>query len=251
MKMVDQNYDSYALEINSLWAAYEKSPVIYDIDLKIPQGKIVGVIGPNGAGKSTLIKAILGLIPKSYGVIKIFGQPIKKSLKRIGYVPQRESIDWDFPVTVFDVVMMGRYNKLGIFKRPKKEDHEAVMHCLERVGMQEFYDRQISNLSGGQQQRIFLARALAQNADLYFMDEPFSAVDARTEQAIISVLHELRSAGKTLIIIHHDLSTAKKYFDYIVLINRQIVASGPTDTTFTLPNLERTYEGHLHVLHTE
>lgn len=249
--MVDQNYDGLALEISSLWAAYDKSPVIYDIDLKIPQGKIVGVIGPNGAGKSTLIKAILGLIPKTFGTIKIFGHPIRKSLKRLGYVPQRESIDWDFPVTVFDVVMMGRYNKLGLFQRPKKEDHDAVMRCLERVGMNDFHDRQISNLSGGQQQRIFLARALAQNADLYFMDEPFSAVDARTEQSIISVLHELRSAGKTLIIIHHDLSTSKKYFDYIVLINRQIVASGPTETTFTLPNLERTYEGHLHVLRTE
>jgi len=239
----------YPLEIKNLSAAYDKSPVLYDINLKIPKGHIVGVLGPNGAGKSTLLKAVMGLIKKSKGSVTIFGKPFRKALHHVGYVPQRESIDWDFPVTVFDVVMMGRYNGLGLFKRPKKADHEAVYACLEKVHMLPLANRQISNLSGGQQQRIFLARALAQESDLYFMDEPFAGVDAKTEKAIIDVLHELRSKGKTLLVIHHDLSTAVDYFDYVVLLNRQIIAYGPTKETFTLENLEKTYEGKLQVFH--
>lgn len=239
--------DKFPLVIEKLEAAYEKSPVIYDINLNIPAGKIVGVVGPNGAGKSTLIKAIMGLIPKCRGSVRIYGKPFRKALKMVGYMPQREAIDWDFPVSVFDVVMMGRYQKLGLFKRPRKLDKEKVLECLEKVDLLAFKDRQISNLSGGQQQRVFLARALAQESEVYFMDEPFAGVDARTEKAIMEVLKELRDMGKTLIVIHHDLSTVREHFDYLVLINRQIVAAGPVEEVFTMENLERAYEGNLHI----
>lgn len=237
----------YPLVTKGLWASYDKNPVIYDIDLKIPAGKIVGVVGPNGAGKSTLIKAIMGLIPKTMGEVKIYGKPFAKALKQVGYMPQREAIDWDFPVSVYDVVMMGRYQKLGLFKRPRTADKEKVLECLKKVDLLDFKDRQISNLSGGQQQRVFLARALAQESEVYFMDEPFAGVDAKTEKAIMEVLGELRDMGKTLIVIHHDLSTVRDHFDYLVLINRQVINAGPTKEVFTIENLERTYEGNLHI----
>lgn len=239
--------EDYPLIIEHLSAAYGKEPIIFDINLKIPKGTIAGIVGPNGAGKSTLIKAIMGLTPVCQGKISIFGKPFKKALKHIGYMPQRENIDWDFPVTVHDVVMMGRYQKLGLFKRPRKEDDDIVNTCLERVELLPYKHRQISNLSGGQQQRVFLARALAQESDLYFMDEPFAGVDAKTEKAIMAVLQELRNKGKTLIVIHHDLATVRDHFDYLVLINHQIIASGPTNQIFTIDNLEKTYEGNLHI----
>lgn len=238
--------EEYPLIINDLWAFYEKNPVIHHINLTVPPGKIVGIIGPNGAGKSTLIKAIMGLMPKTRGEVKIYGKPFSKALKKVGYMPQREMIDWDFPVNVFDVVMMGRYKHLGLLKRPRHEDKEKVIECLKKVDLLEFKDRQIGNLSGGQQQRVFLARALAQESDIYFMDEPFAGVDAKTEKAIISVLAELSELGKTLVVIHHDLATVRNHFDYIVLINRQIIKAGPTKEVFTIENLERTYEGNLH-----
>lgn len=235
------------LVTEELSAGYGKQWIIFDINLSIPKGVIAGIVGPNGAGKSTLIKAIMGLVPMYEGRVRIFGKPFKKALKHIGYMPQRENIDWDFPVTVKDVVMMGRYQKLGLFRRPGKEDEALVKACLEKVELLPYWDRQISNLSGGQQQRVFLARALAQESDLYFMDEPFSGVDARTEKAIMNVLQELKNKGKTLVVIHHDLATVRDHFDYLVLINKQIVASGPTEKIFTMENLEKTYEGNLHI----
>lgn len=230
-----------------LTAAYGKKSIIFDISIQIPRGTIAGIVGPNGAGKSTLIKAIMGLMPVCQGKVRIFGKPFKKALKHIGYMPQRENIDWDFPVTVSDVVMMGRYQKLGLFRRPGKEDYEFVKSCLDKVELLPYEDRQISNLSGGQQQRVFLARALAQESDLYFMDEPFAGVDAKTEKAIMGVLQELRDKGKTLVVIHHDLATVRDHFDYLVLINHQIIASGRTEEVFTIENLEKAYEGNLHI----
>ena len=192
------NGENIPLEIHDLTAGYYKKPVLWGIDLKVPKGKLVGVVGPNGAGKSTLIKAIMGLVPPSSGWVKIFGKTYNENRRRVGYVPQRESVDWDFPVTVMDVVMMGRYGHVGWFKRPKKADRDIARDCLDKVKMLPFAKRQISNLSGGQQQRVFLARALAQESDIYFMDEPFAGVDAATETAIIALLHrsEERRVGK-------------------------------------------------------
>jgi manganese/zinc/iron transport system ATP- binding protein len=234
-----------ALQINDLTVAYHSKPVLWDVDLSVPEGSLMGIIGPNGAGKSTLIKAALGLVPRAAGNIMFFGKPYSHVRDRVGYVPQRGSVDWDFPTSVLDVVMMGLYKRLGWFRRPGKAERDAAMHALEQVGMAAFAERQISQLSGGQQQRTFLARALVQNADLYFMDEPFAAVDAVTEKAIISLLRELRLAGKTVIVVHHDLQTVAEYFDQVALLNIEMVAAGPTKTTFTEANLRRAYGGRL------
>ena len=236
------------LEVHDLTVAYHKKPVLWGIDLAVPVGKLVGIVGPNGAGKSTLIKAAMGLLPLSSGWVKIFGEPVKKSLTRVGYVPQRESVDWDFPVSVMDVVLMGRYGRLGLVKRPSKADRDIARACLDKVKMLPYANRQISNLSGGQQQRVFLARALAQESDLYFMDEPFAGVDAATESAIIELLHELRSRGKTLMVVHHDLPTARSYFDTLLLLNMRVVAFGPTEEVFTNELLQKTYGGRLTIL---
>ena len=236
------------LEIHDLTVAYHKRPVLWGVDLEVPAGQLVGVIGPNGAGKSTLIKAAMGLLPVSSGWVKVFGQPVKDNLRRVGYVPQRESVDWDFPVSVMDVVLMGRYGHLGLFKRPRKEDREVARECLEKVKMLPYADRQISNLSGGQQQRVFLARALAQESDLYFMDEPFAGVDAATEAAIVTILQELKDQGKTLLVVHHDLPTAKTYFDSLLLLNMRVVAFGPTEEVFNYDLLQSTYGGRLTIL---
>ena len=236
------------LEVHDLTVAYTKRPVLYGIDLEIPKGSIVGVVGPNGAGKSTLIRAIMGLLPVSSGWIKVFGKPFKQAVTRVGYVPQRESVDWDFPVNALDVVLMGRYGRLGPFKRPSKADKEIAMNCLEKVKMDSYAKRQISNLSGGQQQRVFLARALAQESDLYLMDEPFVGVDATTESAIIEILRELQAQGKTLIVVHHDLTTAPEYFDRILLLNMRVVAYGKTEDVFTFENLQNAYGGRLSIL---
>lgn len=236
------------LEIHDLSVAYDRRPVLWGIDVAVPAGKLVGLIGPNGAGKSTLIKACMGLVPPSGGWVKIFGDPLEQGHRRVGYVPQRESVDWDFPVNVMDVVLMGRYGRLGLFRRPGREDREAARASLDRVGMLPYANRQIANLSGGQQQRVFLARALAQDSDLYFMDEPFAGVDAATEAAIIALLHELRDRGKTIIVVHHDLPTARNYFDLLLLINMRLVAFGPTDQVFTAELLQKTYGGRLTIL---
>ncbi len=236
------------LEIHNLTVSYERKPVLWDIDLSIPKGSLVGIIGPNGAGKSTLIKAVMGLLPLSSGYVKLMDKNLNKVRDKISYVPQRESVDWDFPISVFEVVLMGRYGKMGLMRRPSKKDKKIALQSLEQVGMSAFASRQISQLSGGQQQRVFLARALAQEADLYLMDEPFVGVDAATESAIITLLREMRVAGKTVIVVHHDLQSAAEYFDWVVLLNMRLVASGKTKTTLTKPLLEETYGGRLTVL---
>ena len=237
-----------ALEIHDMTVAYHKKPVLWNIDIEIPQGKLIGIVGPNGAGKSTMIKAVLNLIPKASGWVKFFGESYDIMRRKIGYVPQRETVDWDFPVNALDVVQMGRYGHVGWVKRPGKKDLEISLEALDKVGMSEYAKRQISQLSGGQQQRIFLARALAQDAEIYFMDEPFVGVDAATEKAIISILSELREKGKTILVVHHDLQTVTKYFDWVIMLNTRIVAAGDTQTHFTDENLKKTYGGQLTVL---
>jgi manganese/zinc/iron transport system ATP- binding protein len=236
------------LELHDVTVAYDRKPVLYGVDLVIEPGNLVGILGPNGAGKSTMIKAIMGLAPLSAGWIKIFGEPFRKACHRVGYVPQRESVDWDFPVSVMDVVLMGRYGKLGLFRRPSKADRETARESLDKVGMLPFANRQIANLSGGQQQRVFLARALAQESDLYFMDEPFAGVDAATEKAIVTLLQELRARGKTILVVHHDLPTATEYFDHLLLLNMRLVAYGPTAEVFKPEILQKTYGGRLTIL---
>lgn len=243
-----QQVENPVVEVHDLTVSYDRKPVLWGVDLTIPAGALVGVIGPNGAGKSTLIKAMMDLLPSGSGYVRLFNQPISEVRKRISYVPQRESVDWDFPASVFDVVLMGRYGNLGLFKRPRQADKDAAMEALSKVGMQAFADRQISQLSGGQQQRVFLARALAQNADLYFMDEPFAGVDIATETAIIELLRTMRDQGKTVIVVHHDLQSAADYFDWVVLLNMRLVASGPTEKVLTQELLEQTYGGKLTVL---
>ncbi len=237
-----------ALETHDLTVAYHKRPVIYRVDLAVPPGRIVGIMGPNGAGKSTLIKAVMGIVPPVSGWVKIFGEPASRALRRVGYVPQRESVDWDFPVNVMDVVLMGRYGRLGLGRRPDARDREIARECLEKLGMLPFADRQIANLSGGQQQRVFLARALAQESDLYLMDEPFAGVDATTEAAIVTLLHELKARGKTILVVHHDLTSARQYFDMLLLINMHVVAFGETADVFTDALLQKTYGGRLTIL---
>ncbi|WP_044640514.1 metal ABC transporter ATP-binding protein [Risungbinella massiliensis] len=236
------------LSVSNLTVAYHRKPVLRDIQYTAPVGELIGIIGPNGAGKSTLLKAVLGLIPSASGKIEIFGTPYAKSRQRVGYVPQRESVDWDFPTNALDVVLMGRYGKLGWFSRPTQKDRQIALECLHKVGMEAYANRQISQLSGGQQQRVFLARALAQDADLYFMDEPFVGVDAATEKAIIRILHELRAEKKTVLVVHHDLQTVTDYFDSILLLNMRLIAAGPTSETFTYENLQKTYGGRLSIL---
>lgn len=236
------------LEVHDLTVSYNKKPVLWGIDFTLPKGVLVGIIGPNGAGKSTLIKTIMDLIPSGSGFVKIFDKELDEVRGRVSYVPQRESVDWDFPASAFDVVLMGRYGKLGLFKRPRKADKEVAMECLEKVGMQQFADRQISQLSGGQQQRVFLARALAQDAELYFMDEPFAGVDAATEAAIIDILKKMTQAGKTVVVVHHDLQSVKDYFNWVLLLNMRLVASGPTDKVFNNELLQETYGGKLTLL---
>ncbi len=236
------------LEIHDMTVAYHKKPVLWGVDLAVPKGKLIGIVGPNGAGKSTLIRSIMGLQPLSSGWVKIFGKTYRKNLRRVGYVPQRESVDWDFPVNVMDVVLMGRYGRLGLIKRPSGKDREIARDCLDKVKMLPYANRQISNLSGGQQQRVFLARALAQESDIYFMDEPFAGVDAATEAAIVGLLRELREKGKTLLVVHHDLPTAKEYFDMLLLLNMRVVAFGPTEEVFNVDLLQKTYGGRLTIL---
>ena len=237
-----------ALEIHDMTVAYHRKPVLWDIDLTVPEGKLVGIIGPNGAGKTTLIKAALGLLPLASGKVEIYGRPLDVQRHLIGYVPQRESVDWDFPVTVRDVVLMGTYGRLGWFFRPGASEREIAANSLSQVGMSDFARRQIRQLSGGQQQRVFLARALAQQARVYFMDEPFSGVDAATESAIIELLQSMRAQRKTVFVVHHDLQTVREYFDYVILLNMRLVACGPTDDTFTTENLQKTYGGRLTIL---
>jgi manganese/zinc/iron transport system ATP- binding protein len=236
------------VEVHDLTVSYNRKPVLWDVDLSIPQGSLVGIIGPNGAGKSTLIKSMMGLTSLSSGYVKLFDKSLDEVRDRVSYVPQKESVDWDFPASVLDVVLMGRYSKLGLFRRPRQSDKDIALDCLRKVGMEGFKNRQISQLSGGQQQRVFLARALAQKADLYFMDEPFTGVDAATESAIVELLREMRSQNKTVVVVHHDLQSAIEYFDWIILLNMRLVASGKTEQVFTPALLQETYGGKLNIL---
>jgi manganese/zinc/iron transport system ATP- binding protein len=236
------------LEVHDLTVSYNRRPVLWDIDFSVPDGKLIGIVGPNGAGKSTLIKAMMGLIPLASGYVRIFGNPLEAERKRVGYVPQRSSVDWDFPTNALDVVLMGRYGRLGLLNRPRPADIEMAHESLRKVGMQDFANRQISQLSGGQQQRVFLARALAQDADLYLMDEPFVGVDAATEGAIVELLREMRRLGKTVLVVHHDLQTAPEYFDWVLLLNLRLVAFGPLADVFTDTLLQKTYGGRLNLL---
>lgn len=238
----------FPLAVHDLTVAYQRKPVLWDVELNIPKGTLAGIVGPNGAGKSTLLKACLDLIPKTSGEALVYGKPYEQQRELIAYVPQRESVDWDFPISALDVVTMGTYQKLGWFKRITRSQKQQALEALEKVGISHLAKRQISQLSGGQQQRVFLARALVQEAEIYFMDEPFAAVDAATEQAIIELLQELNSKGKTVLCVHHDLATVSRYFDYLVLLNMRVVASGPTSETFTRENLQKTYGGKLNLL---
>jgi manganese/zinc/iron transport system ATP- binding protein len=222
--------------------------VLWDIDLIVPEGRLVAIVGPNGAGKSTLIKAVLGLVPKASGRVDIYGRPYARQRALVGYVPQRESVDWDFPIRVLDVVLMGLSGRLGWFRRPGRREVGQAMECLRKVGMTDYARRQISQLSGGQQQRVFLARALVQDAAIYFMDEPFAGVDAATEVAILAVLQEMRSAGKTVVVVHHTLQTVKDSFDHVIFLNSRVVAHGPVSEVFTEENIHRTYGGRLSLL---
>lgn len=237
-----------ALEVHDLTVTYHRKPVLWNIDLTLPKGKLIGIVGPNGAGKSTLIKACMGLLPLASGFVEIFEKPLTEIRSRVSYVPQRESVDWDFPASVYDVVAMGRYGKRGLFKRLRPADKDIIESSIRKVGLESFKNRQISQLSGGQQQRVFLARALAQEADLYFMDEPFAGVDAATERAILDLLQEMSAAGKTVVVVHHDLQTVENFFDWVILLNLRLVASGPINEVFTPEMLQQTYGGRLTVL---
>jgi len=239
------NSTSSAIEVTDLTVAYHEKPVLWDVDLDVPPGVLMAVVGPNGAGKTTMIKSILGLIKPAAGQVLIYGKPYQEQRKLVGYVPQRGSVDWDFPTSVLDVVTMGTYGSLGWIRRPGRSEREKALNALEQVGMQSFAQRQISQLSGGQQQRVFLARALVQNAQVYFMDEPFQGVDATTERAIVSLLQTLRAAGKTVVVVHHDLQTVPEYFDWVTLINVRRIASGPVKDVFTEKNLRLTYGGRV------
>jgi len=240
--------DNPILEIHDLTVSYDQSPVLWNVDLSLPSGKLIGILGPNGAGKSTLIKAIMGLVNPSSGYIKIFDKSLDQVRSKISYVPQRESVDWNFPASVLDVVMMGTYGKLGLFKRPGKKEKEIALSCLDQVGMMSFVNRQISELSGGQQQRVFIARALAQEADLYLMDEPFAGVDMSTETAIFNLLKDMTASGKTVIVVHHDIHSAMNYFDWVIMLNLHLVASGPIEQVISEELLRKTYGGKLNLL---
>ncbi len=233
------------IEVTDLTVAYKDKPVLWDVDLEVPEGILMAIVGPNGAGKTTLIKAILGLIEPAAGQVLIQGAPYKEQRRLVGYVPQRGSVDWDFPTTVIDVVKMGRYGSLGWIRRPGKKEQQKAMEALEKVGMSDFAERQISQLSGGQQQRVFLARALVQEASIYFMDEPFQGVDAVTERAIVTLLQDLRASGKTVVCVHHDLTTVPEYFDWVMLLNVRRIASGPVEEVFTDENLRLAYGGRV------
>jgi manganese/zinc/iron transport system ATP- binding protein len=242
------NIQHPAIELHNVTVAYHQKPVLWNIDYTLPTGKLIGIIGPNGSGKTTMIKSIMGLVPLSSGYVKIYDQPLDKVRQKVSYVPQRGSVDWDFPANVMDVVLMGRTRPNNLFKRISSQDRQIAMESIQKVKMEQFIHRQISELSGGQQQRVFLARALAQEADLYLMDEPFTGVDAATENAIIELLKEMRSQGKTILVVHHDLQTVKEYFDWVVLLNTRLIAIGKTEDVFTDDKLYETYGGKLNIL---
>ncbi|MCS0787628.1 metal ABC transporter ATP-binding protein [Cytobacillus firmus] len=232
-----------AISIEDLHVSYFGNEAVTGVSLTINTGNLVGIIGPNGAGKSTFLKAMLNLIPKDKGAVRVMGKSIAEVRKSIAYVPQRNDIDWDFPITVHDAVLIGTYPHLKLFRRPKKQDKEWAMECLQRVGMQDFSKRQIGELSGGQQQRVFLARALAQKADLFFLDEPFVGVDVSSEETIVNILKELCRQGKTVIVVHHDLSKANDYFNQLILLNKELISFGTVEEVFKPEVISKAYKG--------
>lgn len=238
----------WALHTEDLTVSYGDRPALWDIDLNIPAGVLAGVIGPNGAGKSTLLKAVLGLVPLSAGHVRLFGRTYRQQRQRIGYVPQRSSVDWDFPTTAVDVVTMGLYGQLGWLRWPGRRERDQALRALEEVGMDPLADRQISELSGGQQQRVFIARALVQQPDMLLLDEPMAGVDATTERSIIEILGRLRDQGRTIILVHHDLQTVQRYFDWLVFLNVRVIDAGPIDSVYTARNLRRAYGGQVALL---
>lgn len=229
------------IDVRNFHVSYYGNEVVTDINFSVGSGKLIGVVGPNGAGKSTLMKAILGLIPRDKGEVTFHGQTIKEVQKKVAYVPQRSDIDWDFPILVRDTVLLGTYPSLGLFKRPKKADKQFALDCLEQVGMKDFSDRQIGELSGGQQQRVFLARALAQKAEFFFLDEPFVGIDVSSEQVIIRILKQLRDQGKTIFVVHHDLSKVETYFDDLILINKELYGAGSVESVFQPEKMNQCY----------
>jgi manganese/zinc/iron transport system ATP- binding protein len=243
LKNLEASSNTIPLEVKGITAAYRDKPVLWDVSFRAPEGQLVAIVGPNGAGKTTLLKVIIGLMEPAAGRVAIYGRPFSKARQWVGYVPQRGSVDWDFPTNALDVVQMGLYGKLGWFRRPGRHEREIALDCLEKVDMADFAARQISQLSGGQQQRVFLARALAQDARLYLTDEPFAGVDYKTEQAIVALLRELRAAGRTVVVVHHDLGTVGDYFDRVVLLNKSLVAEGPVEEAFTPENVAAAYGG--------
>ncbi len=240
--------DELPLTVRDVTVAYHRKPVLWNLSLDIPARSLVGLVGPNGAGKSTLLKTIVDMVPRISGEVLVFGERYAKTRCRVAYVPQRETVDWDFPATALDVVLMGTYGQLGWFRRVGHAERQRSLEALRKMEIEHLATRQISQLSGGQQQRTFLARALVQRADLYLMDEPFAAVDASTERAIVTLMRALQAQGKTILVVHHDLHTVPSYFDYLVLLNTRLVAAGPTSEVFTEDNLQKTYGGKLTLL---
>ncbi len=230
-----------AIEVEELSVSYHQTAVLWDISFTLPVGAFIGIVGPNGAGKSTLLKAILGLTEPLSGSVHFFGRPLEEVRQKVAYVPQRSSVDWDFPMTAYDLVMMGRFKQMGPLKWASKSDKAATLEALKLVEMEELSHRQIGQLSGGQQQRLFIARALAQNADLFLLDEPFAGIDLATEKTLLNLFAKLKSQGKTIIMVHHDLITAQKVFDWLVLLNTCLIAAGPTNEVLTSQNLAKTY----------
>lgn len=233
-----------AIAVSDLFVSYNGNEALRNVSFTVEEGNLVGIIGPNGAGKSTLLKVLLNLIKKDTGKVEILGKSIKEMKTKVAYVPQRSNIDWDFPITVMDTVLIGTYPNLGIFKRPKKEHKAWALECLKKVGMADYGNRQIGELSGGQQQRVFLARALAQKPEMYFLDEPFVGVDVTSEEKIISILKELRDSGKTVVVVHHDLSKASDYFNELILLNKELIEHGIVEKVFQPTVLNKAYTNH-------
>ncbi len=247
-KKINAERETVSVEVHNLTVTYDKLPVLWEIDFHLPTQQIIGIVGQNGSGKTTLIKAIMGLMEGASGNVKIFGKQLNNVRERVAYVPQRSSVDWDFPISVSEVVEMGRFRKANLFRRLTTIDKELIKNALEKVNMTAFADRQIAQLSGGQQQRVFIARALAQNADLIVLDEPFVGVDAATEVAILKLLQQLRHEGKTIVMVHHDLNTVSTYFDYLVMLNTRQIAAGPINEVLTEENIKAAFGGQLNVL---
>ncbi len=237
---LEQN-STYPISISNLSVTYRTDPALWNINLNLPEGKMIAIVGPNGAGKSTLLKAIMGLVPVTAGKVSVYGKSYSKQRKKVAYVPQRGSVDWDFPTDALDVVEMGLYGKLGWLRRPNSQTRQKARDCLKQVGLEKFENRQIGQLSGGQQQRVFLARALAQEPEIYLMDEPLNGVDAVTEETILSILENIRKEGKTIVMVHHDLQTVDKYFDWVIMLNTVLISAGSTKEVFTKENLDNAY----------